>query len=167
MPCGVLSISPTLHFLKATILLLLYPPIHILPRACPHGNPVFPWVSSLLWAAVRVSRLLIPHPKHPLLPTPLHTHQLPWQAFCQFLDAWNQGQDWKRRWRRQRNFIDTQGTQASQHSFFSCTNYGAVPSCPRVSPGWLSIILLMLYCAIVLKEITLLPKPETLPITWP
>ena len=65
-----------------------------------------------------------------------------------------------------KEIIDTQGTQGSKHSFSSCTNYWAMPSCPHVQPTCLSNMLLMLSCNTMLGEITLFPEPETLTDTW-
>lgn len=45
-------------------------------------------------------------------------------------------------------------------------SYRAVHSCPQVSPAWLCIMPQMLYSAIVLGEITLLPRWFIFP-TWP
>lgn len=117
------------------------------PQSLPPWKSCFPLSIPLALGCSQGIQATNPPPWTPTTPYSSPYPPAALASLCQFLDTWNQGQDWKRRWRRQRKFIDTQGTQASKHSFFSCTNYGAVPSCPRVSLGWLSIILLMLYCA--------------------
>lgn len=127
-----------------------------------HGNPVFLQVSSLLWAIARVSRLLISCPGQPLLPIPLHTHQLPWQEFCEFLVPQNTGpgleEKMKMAMEKVHRYLRCPIQQVFLFFLHKLRGCAFLPT--SVTSLWLTIMPLMLYCAIVLGKIMLLPQTE-------
>lgn len=83
-----------------------------------------------------------------LIPTPLHTHQLPWPDFCEFLDTWNAELELKEKMKKMEKahrHLRHPSQQASPFFPLLSVIYRAVLSYIQVSQAWLSITSRRLY----------------------
>lgn len=125
------SIFPQL-FLKSLKATTLSPcKIHMLPRNLM-GIMFFPKST--------------PCSSYSLLHIPLHTHQLPWPAFCEFLGIWNAEPELEEKMKKMGKAYKNPRTPKQQTSFFVLPVTGLCFPAHKSKPGYPSC----LRCFIVL-----------------